>query len=121
MRFLSGVWTECSRKGIIAGVKDSTGKTERVAELVRRYGAESAVFAASDSFATEGRKLGADGFISAIANAAPRLFADIWAGNESRQPEADALRTELKKTGSIPGLKRLLTAQGFAFGAARVP
>ena len=108
-------------EGIIAGVKDSTGKTERVAELVKRYGAEYTVFAASDSFATEGRKLGADGFISAIANAAPRLFADIWAGNESRQPEADALRSELKKTGSIPGLKRLLTEQGFAFGESRVP
>ena len=54
-------------EGIIAGVKDSTGKTERVAELVKRYGAEYTVFAASDSFATEGRKLGADGFISAIS------------------------------------------------------
>ena len=108
-------------EGIIAGVKDSTGKTERVAELVKRYGADYTVFAASDSFATEGRKLGADGFISAIANAAPRLFADIWAGDESRQPEADALRTELKKVGSIPGLKRLLTEQGFAFGESRIP
>ena len=108
-------------EGIIAGVKDSTGKTERVAELVRRYGAESAVFAASDSFASEGRRLGADGFISAIANVAPRLFADLWAGNAARQPEADALRTELKKVGSILGLKRLLTEQGFAFGASRVP
>jgi len=108
-------------EGIVAGVKDSTGKTERVSELVRRYGAKYTVFAASDSFATEGRKLGSDGFISAIANAAPRLFADIWAGDESRQSEADALRTELKKTGSIPGLKRLLTEQGFAFGESRLP
>ncbi len=108
-------------EGIIAGVKDSTGNAERVAELVRRYGAEHTVFAASDSFATEGRRLGADGFISALANAAPQLIAAIWNGDESRQPEADALRTELKRTGSIPGLKRLLTTQGFPFGASRLP
>ena len=107
--------------GIIAGVKDSTGNAERVGELVRRYGADYTVFAASDSFASEGRRIGADGFISALANVAPRLLADIWAGDESRQPEADALRTELKKIGSIPGLKRRLTAQGFAFGASRLP
>ena len=106
---------------IITGVKDSTGNVERVAGLVARYGGKLTVFAASDAFATTGRKLGADGFISAIANAAPRLFASIWAGDESRQPEADALRAELKKQGSISGLKKMLTAQGFAFGASRIP
>ncbi len=107
--------------GLIAGVKDSTGKSERVSELVRHFGAEHVVFAASDGFATEGRKLGADGFISAIANATPALFARLWAGDESLQPKVDALRTTLKQMGSIAALKYLLQRQGFPFGNARLP
>jgi len=47
-------------EGIIAGVKDSTGKADRVGELVARFGARGIVFAASDGFASEGRQLGAD-------------------------------------------------------------
>ena len=108
-------------EGIIAGVKDSTGKTDRVGELVKRFGEKETVFAASDSFASEGRKLGADGFISAIGNVAPDALAAIWKGDDSRQPEVDALRTKLKKAGSIPALKHLLKQKGFAFGDARLP
>lgn len=107
--------------GVLAGAKDSTGKAERVGELVRRFGASSVVFAASDSFASEGRKLGADGFISAIANATPALFARLWRGEESLQAQVDTLRVALKKVGSIPALKYLLARQGFAFGESRLP
>jgi dihydrodipicolinate synthase/N-acetylneuraminate lyase len=108
-------------EGIIAGAKDSTGKAERVGELVRRFGARGVVFAASDSFASEGRRLGADGFISAIANVAPAKFAALWAGDDSLQSEVDRLRAALKQVGSIPALKYLLGRCGFAFGAARLP
>jgi 4-hydroxy-tetrahydrodipicolinate synthase len=107
--------------GVIGGVKDSTGKAERVGELVERFGQNVVVFAASDGFATEGRKLGADGFISAIANATPSLFARLWGGDESLQPEVDRLRAALKSVGSISALKYLLTRQGFAFGLSRLP
>lgn len=108
-------------EGIIAGAKDSTGKAERVGALVERFGARGVVFAASDGFASEGRRLGADGFISAIANAAPDLFARLWAGDESLQSRVYALRNALKQVGSIPALKHLLTRQGFPFGDARLP
>jgi len=107
--------------GIIAGAKDSTGKAERVGALVERFGARGVIFAASDGFASEGRRLGADGFISAIANIAPAMFARLWAGDDSLQPRVDALRTALKQVGSIPALKHLLTRQGFPFGDARIP
>jgi len=107
--------------GLIAGVKDSTGKADRVGELVRNFGEHHVVYAASDGFATEGRKLGADGFISAIANATPALFARLWAGDESLQPQVDALRSTLKQMGSIAALKYLLHRQGFPFGNARLP
>jgi len=108
-------------EGIIAGAKDSTGKADRVGALVERFGTRGVVFAASDGFASEGRRLGADGFISAVANVAPALFASLWAGDDSLQPRVDALRTALKKAGSIPALKHLLTRQGFPFGDARIP
>lgn len=108
-------------EGIIVGAKDSTGKAERVGELVKRFGADHVVFAASDSFASEGRKLGADGFISAIANIAPAKFAALWAGDDRLQSEVDRLRAALKQVGSIPALKYLLGRCGFAFGEARLP
>ena len=108
-------------EGIIVGAKDSTGKAERVGELVKRFGERGIVFAASDSFASEGRKLGADGFISAIANVAPAKFAALWAGDASLQSEVDRLRSALKQVGSIPALKYLLRRCGFAFGESRLP
>jgi dihydrodipicolinate synthase/N-acetylneuraminate lyase len=107
--------------GIVAGIKDSTGKTDRVVESIRRCGDRAAFFAASDSFASEGRRLGADGFISAIANVYPALFARLWAGDDALQPEVDRLRTALKRYGSIPALKYLLAREGFQFGSTRLP
>lgn len=106
---------------VIAGVKDSTGKTERVQALVEQFGNRGVVFAASDGFVTTGRDLGADGFISAIANAAPALVSDVWNGDRTRQTEIDALRAALKQVGSIAGLKALLSAQGLEFGSSRLP
>lgn len=108
-------------EGIIAGAKDSTGKAERVGELVKRFSERGVVFAASDSFASEGRRLGAGGFISAVANVAPAKFAALWAGDDSLQTEVDRLRAALKQVGSIPALKYLLGRCGFAFGEARLP
>jgi dihydrodipicolinate synthase/N-acetylneuraminate lyase len=107
--------------GIIAGVKDSTGNAERVSALVQTCGPTGVVFAASDSFATQGRKLGADGFISAIGNLMPGQFARLWRGDESLQAEVDHVRGALKQVGSIPALKYLLARRGFAFGPARLP
>ncbi|HZT42329.1 MAG TPA: dihydrodipicolinate synthase family protein [Chthonomonadaceae bacterium] len=108
-------------EGIVAGIKDSTGNAERLREWIQQFGEKAVLFAASDSFASEGRRLGAAGFISAIANIAPALFARLWAGEESLQPQVDALRTVLKQVGSIPALKTLAARQGFAFGASRLP
>ncbi len=116
---------ECLQKlfdeGIIAGVKDSTGSEERVGGLVRRFGSVGTVFAASDGFVAKGRELGADGFISAIGNAAPSLFTRLWQGEASLQQRATDLRSGLKRFGSIPALKHLLSLKGFPFGESRLP
>jgi dihydrodipicolinate synthase/N-acetylneuraminate lyase len=107
--------------GVIAGVKDSSAKAERMQALVERFGARIAVEAASDSFATEGRKLGAHGFISALANIWPRAFARLWEGDESLQPAIDAVRTAVKQAGGIPATKYLASKRGIAFGPSRLP
>jgi len=106
---------------VIAGVKDSSGKAERIQAQVERFGEKIAVMAASDSFASEGRRLGAHGFISALANVWPRAFARLWSGDESIQPAVDAVRGAVKQGGGIPALKYLATKRGFAFGGSRLP
>ena len=107
--------------GIIAGIKDSSGKRERIKQLVKRFGAQYTVFAASDAFAAEGRALKADGFISALGNVVPGLFADLWDGKTELQADVDTLRNATKQIGSIPALKYLLKRQGFDFGKCRLP
>ena len=108
-------------EGVISGVKDSTRNAERIGEMIQRFGDRAIIFAASDSFVTTGRKLGADGFISAISNVMPALVAAVWHGNESKQAELDKVRGLLKKVGAISGMKYLLKRQGFDFGHSRIP
>jgi dihydrodipicolinate synthase/N-acetylneuraminate lyase len=107
--------------GVVIGVKDSSAKTDRMTALVQQFASRIRVMAASDSFATEGRKLGAHGFISALANVFPRSFAKLWDGDESLQPAVDALRNAVKAAGGNAAIKRLATRRGFAFGASRLP
>ncbi len=108
-------------EGVINGIKDSTGNAERIGEIIQRFGDRAIIFAASDSFVTTGRKLGADGFISAISNVMPNLVAAVWNGDESKQSELDRVRGLLKKVGAISGMKYLLKRQGFDFGHSRIP
>lgn len=108
-------------EGIIAGIKDSTGKAEQMTALVSQFGGRIAVEAASDSFALEARKIGADGFISALANIWPSAFSRLWDGDDSLQPAIDAARTAVKQAGGIPALKHLLTLRDFSFGESRLP
>lgn len=117
----SDVVARLLEEGLIAGIKDSTGSAERVGELTTRFGDTAVIFAASDSFATRGRELGADGFISAIANVMPAEFARLWRGEVALQPVVDAMRTALKKAGSIPALKTLLARRGFGGSGFRLP
>ncbi|MCC6728227.1 MAG: dihydrodipicolinate synthase family protein [Chthonomonadales bacterium] len=106
---------------VIAGIKDSSAKSDRMAELVSRFSGRIAVEAASDSFAAQARELGADGFISALANIWPAAFRRLWDGETSLQPAVDAARDAVKRAGGIAALKHLLGLRGFAFGDSRLP
>lgn len=107
--------------GIIAGIKDSSASVDRIQSLIDALGRRIAVMAASDSFASRGRQLGAHGFISALANIWPRAFVRLWAGDESLQPAVDAVRTAVKQCGGIPALKALSGMRGHPMGASRLP
>ena len=108
-------------RGIVAGIKDSSARSDHIARLVEQFGGTITVMAASDSFATEGRKLGAHGFISALANIWPAAFVRLWDGDEALQPAVDAVRSAVKKHGGIPALKELARLRGFDMGASRLP
>ncbi len=108
-------------ENVITGIKDSTASAQRIGELIERFGKQITVMAASDSFALEGRRLGAHGFISAIANIWPGGFRRLWDGEDVLQSAVDSARQSVKEAGGIPALKHLAGLGGFAFGGSRLP
>jgi len=108
-------------EGVVQGIKDSTGKPDRIQELLDLCAGRIAVYGASDSFALQARRMGVDGFISALANIYPRTFARIWNGDEEAQRAIDRVRSAVKGYGGIGGLKSLLRARGHDFGCTRLP
>jgi 4-hydroxy-tetrahydrodipicolinate synthase len=115
--------------GAIAGVKDSTGKPERLEALIRQFRGRLTVFAASDGAVLKSRQMGADGFISALANIFPRTLLKIWErGARSGDAEAaagqaavDRVRAAVKGYGGIAALKHLLARRGFSSHGTRLP
>jgi 4-hydroxy-tetrahydrodipicolinate synthase len=107
--------------GTIDGIKDSTGDAARMEGLVQGYAKRITIMAASDSFVTDAKRLGAHGFISALANIWPRTFARLWEGDDSAQTAVDSARKAVKEAGGIPALKRLASLRGFDFGCSRLP
>ena len=122
---VNGVSREALRRlmdeGTVQGIKDSTGKAERVQELLDLSAGRIAVYGASDSFALRARQMGVDGFISALANIYPRTCARIWEGDAEAQARIDRVRTAVKGYGGLGGLKALLRTRGFNFGRTRLP
>ncbi len=108
-------------EGTIQGIKDSTGKADRIQELLDITQGRIAVYGASDSFALKARQMGVDGFISALANIYPQTFVRIWNGDAEAQAAIDRVRTAVKGYGGIGGLKALLRTRGFDFGPTRLP
>jgi 4-hydroxy-tetrahydrodipicolinate synthase len=122
---VNGVSVDALRRlmdeGTVQGIKDSTGKAERVAELLDLCRGRLAVYGASDSFALKARQMGVDGFISALANIYPRTFHRIWDGDAAAQSAIDQVRTAVKGYGGIGGLKSLLRMRRLDFGETRLP
>jgi 4-hydroxy-tetrahydrodipicolinate synthase len=115
--------------GAIVGVKDSTGKAEQIEALLGQFAGRLTVFAASDGMALKARQMGADGFISALANIFPRTLLRIWerggiegdAEAAAAQAAVDRLRPAVKGYGGIAALKHMLARRGFPSHGTRLP
>jgi 4-hydroxy-tetrahydrodipicolinate synthase len=121
-----------AKHGNVKGIKDSSGKAERLdalAEIVRANpGFE--LYAGTDSLILHGLRLGAAGCVSGLANVVPawiRAVADAFsAGDGAAADAAQAKVNELREVLYAPGyppamVKRTLYLMDKAVGNNRLP
>jgi len=86
----------------IVGIKEATGKTERVSEVKALVDSSFEIFSGEDSVACESMLLGARGVISVTANVAPRLMHEMCAaaisGDAAKARAADQQLAALHKS-----------------------
>ena len=113
----------------IVGIKEATGKTERVSEIQKRCREGFEIYSGEDAVACESILLGALGVISVTANVAPRLMHDMCAAaskGDAKQARAiDGRLTALHKdlfveTNPIP-VKWALAQMGLIENGIRLP
>ncbi|CAK0779424.1 4-hydroxy-tetrahydrodipicolinate synthase [Gammaproteobacteria bacterium] len=85
----------------IVGIKEATGKLERVTEILERCGDRLEIYSGDDATAREAILLGAKGDISVTANVAPRLMHEMCtlalAGDREHAVAIDTRLTLLHK------------------------
>jgi dihydrodipicolinate synthase/N-acetylneuraminate lyase len=108
-------------EGTIAGYKDSSPSLPRLKAVVKLLKGRAAVFAGHESHFHLARALGADGFISGLANAYPRIVLDVWNGGRRAAGRLAAVHQTVARSGYIPSLKFILRLRGFPAGEAREP
>jgi 4-hydroxy-tetrahydrodipicolinate synthase len=113
----------------IIGIKEATGKTERVREVQALVGDGFEIYSGEDSVACESMLLGARGVISVTANVAPRLMREMCAaaraGDAAQARAIDRKLTALHKdlfveTNPIP-VKWALAQMGLIENGIRLP
>jgi 4-hydroxy-2-oxoglutarate aldolase len=113
----------------IAGMKESNPNIVKLADTIRRAGADFAVLAGSASFIYPAVKLGATGAVPALANVAPDQCAALLRYSiEGREEEAKALQLRLLPANAavtsrfgVPGLKAAMDMVGYYGGPPRSP
>lgn len=113
----------------IVGIKEATGKVERVGEIRSRCGDGFEIYSGEDSIGLESIVAGARGVISVTANVAPRLMHEMCAaartGKESEARAIDQKLAGLHKslfveTNPIP-VKWALAQMGLIESGIRLP
>ncbi len=113
----------------IVGIKEATGKVERVREILARCGERFDIYCGEDSVALDSILAGARGVISVTANVAPRLMREMCAA--ARAGDAQQARTIDQRlmglhqnlfveTNPIP-VKWALKEMGMIEGGIRMP
>ncbi len=113
----------------IIGIKEASGKLERVREIRARCGERLDVYSGEDAIALESMLLGARGVISVTANVAPRLMHEMCAAARAGDTErARAIDAKLRglhqslfiESNPIP-VKWALKEMGLIEGGIRLP
>ena len=121
-----------ARHGNVKGIKDSSGKAERLDALsaIVKANAGFELYAGTDSLILHGLRAGASGCVSGLANVIPawiRAVADAFAsGNQVAADTAQARVNELREVLYAPGyppamVKRTLYLMDKAVGNNRLP
>jgi 4-hydroxy-2-oxoglutarate aldolase len=113
----------------IAGLKDSSGNVERMAEIVAAGGSRFQVLVGSAGALEPSLEKGASGGILALACALPGLCCEVFeAHNSGDSVRAKNIQQGLRATSDIlvskhgiPGLKYALDCLGYVGGAPRPP
>ncbi len=103
----------------LAGVKDSSGGTDELVRLSRRF-AERVYMVGTDRLVTACHSAGGAGSISAGASVAPALVSAVRRG-ETAQDRLDEVRGLLEAYGLGPSVKAILRACGLGEYATRPP
>lgn len=113
----------------IIGIKEATGKLERVSEIQRLCGREFLLYSGDDATAREFCLMGGHGVISVTANVAPRLMHELCAaarqGDRAQAEEIDAklegLHRELFIESNPIPVKWALAEMGLIQAGIRLP
>jgi dihydrodipicolinate synthase/N-acetylneuraminate lyase len=108
-------------EGTIAGYKDSSPSLPRLKSVIKLLKGRVAVFAGHESHFHLARHLGADGFISGLANAYPRTVRGVWDGDPRAARRLAAIHQVVGGCGYIPSVKFILRQRGLPIGEAREP
>lgn len=121
---------ELSELDNVVGLKDSSKNIGWFHECLTRIGGGNfSFFAGSDAYIYPYLSLGADGAVSAVANAFPELVTKLYRRFEADELEAAAeiqnkvmkVRRELKRGPYMSGVKATLDLRGMDFGPLRSP
>ncbi len=113
----------------IVGVKEATGKVDRVRDIRSRCGEKIDIYSGEDAIALDSMLIGASGVISVTANVAPRLMREMCAaaraGDVARARSIDQQLMGLHKnlfieSNPIP-VKWALKEMGLIEGGIRLP
>lgn len=124
------VASELLTRGIVAGIKDSSGDWEYFERLLAIRGAAPfLLFAGNESVLLRARRAGADAFVSSCACAVPELFAAleeaIRKGDNEQTGRLETLQNEfLSRVADFPGpmgIKEALEARGLKMGKRAIP
>jgi 4-hydroxy-tetrahydrodipicolinate synthase len=114
----------------VAGIKDSSGNIDLIAEIIRLTGDKISVLAGTADMALPALMLGGSGAVIAVANVFPKICAGLYdAFRKGNQEQASKLQQNVsfanevlvKRYNQLSAIKEALNLQGLPAGYPRRP